>query len=155
MGGTRYGCRAVCILRNPITHGALPVIARTGMIILGRSNTFMRKFSFAALSVAAVAGALALSACSEKTQDNAADTASSAADDVATTAADVGAAASTTAADLGDAANKALDDAGTAADKAADRASAAADKMGARVKQGAAEAEATMQDEPVSKAKVD
>jgi len=114
----------------------------------------MRKFSFTALTVAA-AGALALSACSEKTQDNAAETASSAADDVATTAADVGQAASTTAADVGDAASKAVDKAAAAADTAASRAGVAADKMGKHVKEGAAEAEATMQNEPVSKSKAD
>ncbi len=103
----------------------------------------MRKFSIAAMTFAA-AGALSLAACSEKTQDNAAETATSAANDVSDAATDAAAAAS-----------DAVDKAGAAADQAADKAASAADKMGDHVKQGAAEAEATMQDEPVSKAKAD
>lgn len=103
----------------------------------------MRKVSIAAMTLAAV-GALSLTACSEKTQDNAAETATSAANDVSDAATDAAAAAS-----------DAVDKAGAAADQAADKAAVAAGKMGDHMKQGAAEAEATLQDEPVSKAKAD
>ena len=70
-------------------------------------------------------------------------------------AADVGQAASTSAEAVGNAARDAVNEADKAADKAADRASIAADKMGAHIKQGAAEAEAALQNEPVAKAKKD
>ncbi|WP_225204562.1 hypothetical protein [Novosphingobium huizhouense] len=110
----------------------------------------MRKLSIVAMSFAA-AGALSLAACSEKTQDNAAATASSAAGDVANAADNVGDAAKDSADAVSAAASDAVDKAGAAADKAG----VAADRMGEHVKQGAAEAEATIQDEPVSKAKKD
>ncbi|BEV01352.1 hypothetical protein [Novosphingobium olei] len=110
----------------------------------------MRKLSIAAMSLAA-AGALSLAACSEKTQDNAAATASSAANDVGNAADKVGDVAKDSADAVGAAASDAVDKADAAADKAA----VAADKMGNHVKEGAAEAEATMQNEPVSKSKKD
>ena len=107
------------------------------------------------IALVAAAATLGLSACSEKTQDHASDTASSAANDVAGSAAEVGQAASTSADAVGNAARDAVNEADKAADKAADRASIAADKMGAHIKQGAAEAEAALQNEPVAKAKKD
>jgi len=93
---------------------------------------------------------MALSACSEKTQDAASDTASSAASDVATTASDVTDKASAGADAVGDAASKAVDNAAAAADNAADKVGAAADKMGTRIKQGASEAKDTLNNTPTA-----
>ncbi|MFY7835374.1 MAG: hypothetical protein ACOVQ0_03720 [Novosphingobium sp.] len=101
----------------------------------------MRKFT---LIAAAAASALALSACSEKTQDAAETTAESAGNDVAN-AADKAAAATD---ELGDKAAKAVDDAAAKTDEMADKAAAGA-------KQEAAEAEASLHNESVAEAKKD
>jgi len=101
----------------------------------------MRKFT---LIAAAAASALALSACSEQTQDAAETTAESAGNDVAN-AADKAAAATD---ELGDKAAKAVDDAAAATDELG--AKAAAD-----VKQETAEAEASLHNESVAEAKKD
>jgi hypothetical protein len=90
----------------------------------------MRKSAL--LAVAMVAG-LGLAACSEKTQDNAAETVDAASTDAANMAGDAGAAISDAATDTADAVSKA----------------------GTAVKNEAAEAEAEAQNEPVAKSKVD
>jgi len=90
----------------------------------------MRKFAL--IAVAMTAG-LGLAACSEKTQDNAAETADS---------------ASTDAANMADSAGDAISDAATDVGQAASDAGAAA-------KEGAAKVESDVQNEPVEKSKQD
>jgi len=77
--------------------------------------------------------ALALAACSAKTKDSAADTATAASKDMSDAAVDVRDAASEGAEKIG---------------KAADRAEEAADKLGARIKQGADEAKDALKAKP-------
>lgn len=89
------------------------------------------------VSLAAVAAVLALSACSEKTTDNAAETITSAGDDISTAATDTQEATSTGAAKIG-----------AKADSAMDRAEEAADRMGKRIKQGASEANEALKPSP-------
>lgn len=90
------------------------------------------------ITLAAFAAALALSACSEKTKDNAAETATSAGQDISTAATDTREATSTGAARIG-----------AKADAAMDRAEEAADRMGKRIKQGADEAKDALKPTPV------
>ena len=89
------------------------------------------------VSLAVIAATLALCACSPKTQQNAADTATSAGDDISAAASDTQNAASTGAAV-----------AGAKAGAAVDRAEEAADRMGSRIKQGAGEAKDALKPKP-------
>ena len=85
------------------------------------------------VSLTALAAALALSACSEKTKDNAAETVTSAGEDV-----------SAAASDTRDAASESADKASAAMDRAEE----AADRMGSRIKQGAGEAKDALKPKP-------
>ncbi len=89
------------------------------------------------ITLAAFAAALALSACSHKTKDNAADTVTSAGEDFSAAAADTQKATSTAAAEMG-----------AKADAALDRTKEAADRMGKRIKQGAEEAKDALKSQP-------
>lgn len=84
-------------------------------------------------SLAAFAAALALSACSEKTKDNAAETVTSAGKDI-----------SAAATDTRDAASEGADKASAAMDRVEE----AADRMGSRIKQGAGEAKDALKPKP-------
>lgn len=97
----------------------------------------MRRIMMAAFTAAA---ALGLSACSEKTQDNAAQTAESAGDDVQA---------------AGAAAGDAAADGANAVGNAADRAAASTDEMGDKAEDARANVEADAHNESVAEAKKD
>lgn len=96
------------------------------------------------LFLVSAAVALGVSACSEKTQDNAEKTVNAAGDDVEKAADSAGNAVEK----AGKAAGNAVEDAGRAIGNAADNA-------GAKAEQERAEAEGDIQDESVTKAKRD
>lgn len=105
----------------------------------------MRKFAAAPVAAFALPFAMTLlAACSEKTQDNAEATLTSAGNDVDKAADAVQSAAGDAAQDIGTAAREGADAVGTAADKAGDA-----------VERGAATVESRVQDEPVSTSKKD
>ncbi|WP_371432855.1 hypothetical protein [Novosphingobium sp.] len=91
-----------------------------------RGAFLMRKPIFTTLTAAAAA--IALSACSEKTQDNAQEAATSAGNDIAAAASDMSATASEGAESVRNAADEAINK----ADAAADKAGAEADKAGVK-----------------------
>ena len=85
------------------------------------------------LSLAVITAALALSACSEKTKESAAETATFASDDASAAASDAQA--------------QAIEDKAKAG-AAVDRVEEAADRMGKRIKQGADEAKDALKPAP-------
>jgi len=92
------------------------------------------------LALAMIATSMALTACSEKTQDAAETTAASASEDAANAAAAAGEAAKETA---------------TAAANAADKAAAATDELGDKAENARAKAEASLHNESTAEAKRD
>ena len=113
-----------------------------------------------AMTLSALAGGLlALSACSQQTQDRAAKTADSAGDDIATAAGKVGDKAKDAAADVstdvGHSVTQGAHALSTAAEKAADNAGAALKSAGRKADDAGHRVEANAQGESVEKAKKD
>lgn len=108
----------------------------------------MRTTLFFPLALAATVG---LSACSEKAQDSAAETADAVGDDAAKAGAAIGNAAEKGA----DAAADAASDAGNAIGNAADKAAAETDELGEKAENAGARIEADAHNESVTEAKRD
>ena len=108
----------------------------------------MRKSILLAAGVAAILG---LSACSEKTQDSAEQTANAAGDDIEA----AGAAAGNAVEDGANAVGNAAEDAASEVGKAADKAAAETDELGDKTKNAAARVEADAHNESVTEAKND